>query len=140
MKTLWTACYGRARALPPDFPQVRTSRGVPEWWKPIRRIDALPLAPDASVFAAAKANPPRNWQAMYRKQLDMLYKSGVLEKVINQLPENAVLLCFEADQRECHRSILAAYLVEKGLAVVKEYVAAPAERPKKPEDPQGLLL
>ena len=136
MKTLWTACFGRAKAIPPHLYQVRTSRGVPEWWKPAHRIDALPLAPTQAVMAAARAG--RNWQAMYRAQLEALYRSGVLERVIDQLPENAVLLCFEGDPRECHRSILAAYLVEKGLATVKEYETPPA--PKKPENPQLFLL
>ncbi len=139
MKTLWTSCYGRARALPQEFPQVRTSRGIPEWWKPKRRIDAMALAPNQAVFAASNANPPRNWKAMYRTQLDSLWKSGVLERVVSQLPENSVLLCFEANPLDCHRSILAAYLVEKGLATVKEYAPAPAVT-KKPENPQMSLL
>lgn len=132
MKTLWTACYSRARTIPPEFTQVRTSRGVPRWWTPARRVDAMPLAPNAAVFAAAKAD----WQAAYRRQLDDLYRTGVLERVVASLPDNAVLLCFEVDARECHRSILAAYLVEKGLAVVKEYVAAPAE----PQEPNAQFF
>jgi len=138
MKTLYTACYGRARALPPDFTQVRTSRGIPEWWHPARRIDALPLAPSPQVMSASKVGRP--WQPIYRQQLELLYRSGVLEKVIDGLPENSVLLCFESDPRDCHRSILAAYLVEKGIATVKEYVAPPLPVPKKPTPPVDAQL
>ena len=142
MKTLFTACYSHAKTLPPEFPQVRTSRGVPEWWNPKHRIDALPFAPSQAVFAAAKADPPRNWKAAYRAQLDGLFKSGVLERVVSNLPENSVLLCYEHNPLDCHRSILAAYLVEKGLANVKEFTTAPAEqkKPKPPENPQLFLL
>jgi hypothetical protein len=84
----------------------------------------------------AVGSDPR-WRVLYRKQLDMLFKSGALERVIDNLPENSCLMCFESDPRDCHRGILAAYLNEKGLALVQEF--KPEDKPK-PGNTQLFLL
>lgn len=122
MKTLYTSCYGRAKSFPKDALQVQTSHGAPDWWKPqtwngLKRQEVF-LKPKHMKDEGGKT-----WQQHYREQLDELFQSGALKRIVDGLPEGALLLCFEADQKDCHRGVLAAYLNEKGLASVKEFGA-----------------
>lgn len=140
MKTLFTSCYGRSKNLPPDMTQVRTSRGVPDWWKPSKRLEIPGLAPAPTVMNAAKSGAG-DWKTMYRRQIEALDAKGNLARLVEMIPDNSVLLCFEANHCDCHRKILAEYLTEKGMATVKEWVTEPVLKPKKaPLIPPQLLL
>lgn len=56
-------------------------------------------------------------------QIDALHLSGRLEVIVEHLPENAVLLCFEGNPDMCHRGVLSDYLNEKEIADVSEWIS-----------------
>ena len=119
-KRLWTSCYGRARFLPPAWAQVQTSRMSPFWWNPSGPKLNLPyLAPKSETLAAAKSG--KEWKPAYRDQLEELFQSGSLKKYVDLLPDDAVLLCYEGDENQCHRGILSEFLNDRGLAEVAEW-------------------
>jgi hypothetical protein len=136
MKRLFTSCYNRSKWFGPDAAQVIVSRGVPEWWRPQQSIRLAALAPDNATWAASKTKR-RDWREVYREQLDRLHYSGMLKKLIDQVPEGSIMLCHEALQSGCHRGVLADYLNEHGLAAVSEWqIPAPPPPAPKPASPQ----
>lgn len=82
-----------------------------------------------------------DWRAAYRRQLERLYDSGHLQEIVNSMPENSVLMCYEADEGDCHRKVLGDYINEKGLAVVSEFpYKAKAKKDDGGDAPQRVLL
>jgi hypothetical protein len=47
-----------------------------------------------------------DWRDAYQRQLQRLFDSGRLAVIVESLPENAVLMCYESDPGACHRSVL----------------------------------
>lgn len=76
------------------------------------------FAPNDAVWAVR--NLPE-WEDRYLAKLKALEASGELEKIVIGLPENAVLLCWEASPIGCHRTTLAQFITGRGLAIVAEY-------------------
>lgn len=121
MKTLFTGCYGHMKHFA-GRPLVRISWGAP-------RVKGLGLIPMTTLawanFKAWKAGAfigdALERRADYIKQLDELRASGQLQRIIEALPDNAVLLCWEGDPNDCHRSWLSDYLTQHGLADIKEF-------------------
>jgi uncharacterized protein (DUF488 family) len=86
---------------------VAISQGVPRWYKGRRYMT---LAPPWELVKIED-------EKLFRK----LYHTHVLAKleprtVFNELGENAVLLCWEAPGKFCHRRVVAEWL-EKALNV-----------------------
>lgn len=106
MKRLWTSYYSATRLLPSDWMQVRISRTAPKWWHPERPGWVPELAPNDAVWAVRWDS---RWEERYEEQLDALRQSGAIAAIIDRLPENAVLLCWEKDHIGCHRTALATY-------------------------------
>ena len=131
MKQLWTTCYARAGKMPHDWLKVQTSNVAPKWWQPANRTFLPDLAPEAmrKVWAGAKMTDGE-FDADYIRQLNRLLRSGKLRQMIDGLPENAVFLCYEADCADCHRSTLAQFINQNGLAQVDEWVSKPKEKPE----------
>lgn len=140
MKTFQTTCYARVKHLPRDSVQVQTSTTAPPWWKPVRSRFEHELAPESIVFKLA--NEKKDWRGAYRRQLERLFASGKLKQIVDRTPDQAVLLCYEADHCDCHRKVLAEFLVEKGLAKVSEFVApmTKKEREASEESKQRVFL
>jgi hypothetical protein len=138
VKTLYTSCYGRTRWFPPGAMQVQTSRSAPGWWQPRGRILIAEFVPKAVIFEMAKSGKG-DWRAAYRKQLEDLHRQGRLAGILSRIPDGAVLLCHEADHRDCHRKVLADYLNELGLARVTE-LERPGTPGTKKADPQMSLF
>jgi hypothetical protein len=131
VKKLWTSCYGRVKQLPRGSVLVQTSTTAPPWLGESGLRAELALAPESFL-----KNPnAKDWRERYQRQLERLHKEGVLKKIVTALPEGAVLLCYEADHCDCHRKVLADFLVSIGLAEVKEF----GEKPK-PDFTQMNLL
>lgn len=125
MKKLITTCYARAKSLPRDIPQVQTSRGAPTWWNAGRKLVEHDLAPSERTFLMAKQKAG-DWRLEYRKEIERLHSTGKLTTIIDRIPEGSALLCFEGDHLQCHRAVLADFLIEKGLADVKELDVKPS--------------
>lgn len=121
VKRLWTCYYGAWRKLPARLVQVRISRTAPEWWQPATRRWEPALAPNDFVWAVRDVP---EWEERYLLQLDGLRMSGELQRIVDRLPEGAVLLCWEPSPIGCHRTTLGAYLAEKFDVAVAEYPLA----------------
>jgi len=117
-KRLWTSYYGAYKRLPPSHVQVRISRTAPRWWVPAMMMWEPRFAPNDAVWAVR--NVPE-WEERYLAQLKALEISGELASIVKELPENAVLLCWESSPIGCHRTTLAQFITQRGLAVVMEY-------------------
>lgn len=126
MKKLTTTCYGRTRQLPPTVVQVQTSRMAPPYWDAEHKAMVWEFAPTKEILAASKRG--EDWRTMYRWQLTQLASSGRLRELVEGLPDGAVLLCYEGDPKDCHRSILAEFINQTGLAIVTELPFVPKER------------
>lgn len=83
---------------------IAICQGVPRNWKGRRY---LPLAPS---WALVKAKlPDAEWEARYRAEV--LAKLDPA-KVYADLGENALMLCWEAPGKACHRHQVARWLEE----------------------------
>jgi hypothetical protein len=131
MKQFLTSCYGRVKQLPKGSVLVQTSTSAPPWLGVSGMKLEAELAPKSFL-----TNPnAKDWREKYRAQLVKLHKAGTLKEIVDRLPDGAVLLCYEADHCECHRKLLADFLVEHKLAIVKEWNEKP-----KPDFTQMNLL
>jgi hypothetical protein len=135
MKRLWTTCYGRAKQLPENLVQVQTSRSAPQWWQAKMKAMVWEFAPIDKIFAMAKTKIG-DWRLAYRNQIEALDGKGRLKEIIDELPEGAVLLCWEGDHCECHRKVLAEIITEKGYAEVSEFILPPSEHESKRRTPK----
>lgn len=85
--------------------------------------------PRASLFAPSDPKAA-DWQRAYRRDLEYRFPSAAslqdyLREIERQTPD-PILCCFEADPRECHRRVLAAFIKEKLGTNVPEWTGAPA--------------
>ena len=104
--------YFANKKIVSDQNAVSIARWPPRWWGSRRRYDAL--APSADLLKRFKAG--LSWpQYVYEYECDVLrYLDPV--KVVADLGRDAILLCWEAPDEECHRRLVAAWL-EKTLNV-----------------------
>ena len=75
-------------------------------------------------FAPSNPWAEGDWRASFRADMDLRFGAGSmlnLEEFVLSLHRsvpNPILCCHERDPRDCHRSVLSAYLLEKlGLEV-----------------------
>lgn len=143
MKHLFTSyyavCKGSEVVLPTgDFGQTFSiSVKPPWWWKPKRHF--APLAPDKAIVRAYKKGQISNRQYT-RLYIDQLNANVDAEKMVEHLPDNAVLLCYEKPEDFCHRH-LAAWWIEKhaGICVSEIEVKTKSRKTCKPMSVDGLL-
>jgi len=140
MKKLFTSFYHRSPWLNPRALQVQTSRTAPKNWSPNRRMVCMELAPSAAILEMSRKRLG-DWRDAYRRQLQRLLDSGRLAKIVQQLSPEAILLCYESNPEDCHRSILASFLTEHGLAEVVEAPSgsSPPRPPTTSEEDRVLL-
>ncbi len=91
-----TSNFARAAKHPQA---VAISVGVPPWYRGRRY---LPLAPDREWLDL----PPDEYTPLYKARLDALDP----QQVAQALGEDAVLLCWEAPDKFCHRFLVAWWL------------------------------
>lgn len=96
----------------------------------------LPHLPKATAFAPS--NPwADDWQSAYRADLDSRFPTPeALRDYLRILCEtypDPILCCYEKDPAQCHRSVLAAYVMEKLDIDLPEWKPeAGSETPPKP--------
>ena len=66
------------------------------------------------------------------KEYDELYVDLILNKldphqVVSDLPNGAILLCYEVPEDHCHRHIAADWLRNKGGVLISEWCAPPTK-------------
>ena len=120
-----TTSYFSSKA--PKERKVCIAKGYPRF---------MPGLAKAGLFAPD--NPKAvNWQEAYRANLDARFPTvsflkDYLDKVCETTPD-PIFCCYEKDQADCHRSILAAFLKEKlDIDVVEWQPEAGQETAPKP--------
>lgn len=109
----------------PRARKVAIAKYPPRFWQGPRAPRLAPSNPKAV-----------DWAAAYLRDLEERFPegAGLLEYLleITARTPNAILCCYEADPRECHRSVLAAY--------IKKFLGLTVPEWKPREIGQGNLL
>jgi len=94
---------------------VSIARYTPRWWGKGRRF--IRLAPSTALLHATKNGLP--WPEYIRR-----YKEEVLSildpALIYAELQNSILICYERDPRECHRSLVASWIEQAVGVTVSE--------------------
>lgn len=110
-----TSYYANMRRLPKDSNFVSIAGFAPDWYKG-RQYKIL--APKLWFFKQFKEDKNvKKYIAIYYKEV--LAKLDP-QKVLQDLGNDAILLCYEVPQRFCHRHVVAAWLNKKLDLGVKE--------------------
>ena len=133
-KKIFTSYYSMSRHIPAGIVQVAISLVVPHWWQPIDRQAETRLAPDKSAFRKD------NWKELYQKKMLRLAKNGILQAVVDRLPEGCILLCYERDSKECHRSIALQAMIEFCGVEGSEFIFPERMKPEKKPRPEQTRL
>lgn len=107
---IYTSNYARARKLPSHLTPVSISRGVPRFFS---GASEKRLAPTWEMLK----KPREIYDAMF---IDYLSKLDA-QVILNALPENPVLLCYETHNDWCHRRAVAEWFENELGIVVPEY-------------------
>ncbi len=119
-----TSYFGNIKNLPEDSNLISIARGTPGWFKGKRY---LPLAP--------------SWELIKNTEIPEPYTTGYYEQVLNKLDpgkvleelgENAILLCWEKPGDFCHRRLVAEWL-ESTLKIEVPEFENEFKLPKKPQ-------
>src|SRR3954468_13373472 len=98
---------------------VRTSVGTPRWWK--RELEHVRRITPYGVFGQAEG---AEYERLYLARLDQIDVNSLAQRFadISARHDNRplVLLCFEKNPAECHRSLLARWLEAHGFGPVPE--------------------
>lgn len=120
MKTLFTGYFGAAKKYPEDKLQVRIASSGPAWWGAKKKSFQPNL-----VWRLFKAWKKGEWtgdgKADYMDQMDGLKKTGELQRVLDEIPDGSIMLCWETDVCTCHRGWLMEYLLKNEMAHVSEF-------------------
>lgn len=101
--------------------KVSIAKWPPRFWQGPRAVKLAPSDPKAV-----------DWAAAYRRDLEERFPTEsslrlYLQEVERETP-NPILCCFEADQHECHRRVLASFIKEKLNWDVPEWSLAKPEQ------------
>lgn len=120
MKQLYTSYYAKsgkhalAASISLSSPSFFRTRWIPE------------LAPSPLILKGYKAGVLTNedYEELY---LDLLINDRKLDaqRIVDQLPEGTILLCYEKSGDFCHRHIAARWLMENADVTISEIVDPP---------------
>lgn len=104
---------------------VAISNGVPKWFA--GRVYRKLAPPWWAVKKSQEGKlSDEEFAKVYWRYLDTLD----WDEVLKELPDGAVLLCFEAPYQFCHRHVLTAYLLDRFGMVVPEFGLFDPDRPE----------
>lgn len=94
--------------------KVCIAKWPPRYWQGPRAAKLAPSDPKAA-----------DWAAAYRRDLETRFPTEsslrlYLQTVTDETPD-PILCCFEADENECHRRVLAAFIKEQLNVDVPEW-------------------
>ena len=107
---IYTSCFGRVRKIKQPCYPVAIARGIPEWYEG-RVYEPLMPSWQAVKMADDEFDP------YYLRVLDRLD----VRKVLSDVGDNAVLLCWEAPGKPCHRRMVAQWIKRETGMEVPEY-------------------
>lgn len=109
---IWTTYYQRTQYLPKEYKQFGISRSVPEFYEGARLFE---LAPTRELFSIGKSSTDKTtYIEGYRTKV-----LGKLDphKIARAVGHNAVLVCYEANDKFCHRHLVSEWLRYHGYDV-----------------------
>lgn len=142
MKTFYTSCWGRSKSFPAGRQIVQISSTKSRF---LGKLETT-FTPDLVPWTFGQKLPADVWKPAYQRQLESLHAQGKVERIISSLQDGAILCCYEGDANDCHRTVLANFLTENGLAAVQELIvpnknaAASAAKMVKKASEQILLF
>lgn len=133
-KNIQTSNYARKGA---DSFSIAISATVPKWYNG-KRLDIL--APTWQLVEDVIENriPIEEYDTLY---LSLLLKRGLTgQKVIDMLPEQCFLLCYESPKDKCHRRLLSNWVyAETGFEIPEWKNPAEEDASKKQNLVDSLL-
>jgi hypothetical protein len=127
MKKLFTGYFGAAKKYPESALQVRIASMAPQWWG-AKLKSYQPKLVWRSFKVWKQGLFKGDMKADYFEQMDLLKNTGELQTIIDSIPDQSILLCYEKDVCTCHRGWLLDYLVKNEMAEVSEFPLPPAEK------------
>ena len=109
---IYTGYYVNMNKAPVDggYTFVAISRGIPSWFdKPLLQL--VELMPSWELIDMAKKHDYEQYIRLYREKLAKVS----LRDVLDSIPDNSILLCYEKPDKFCHRHIVRNWLNENGI-------------------------
>ncbi|USK72665.1 DUF488 family protein, N3 subclade [Peribacillus asahii] len=107
---IYTSNYASINKFPEGYRPIAISVGPPKWFNgPVDKR----LAPSWAMMKKPRAEYDR----LFAEQLNKLDA----KKIASELPDKAVLLCYEAHNDWCHRRMVAEWLEKELDIVVPEF-------------------
>ena len=127
MKTIYTSCYS-LNANSPDA--IAISHVVPEYFE---GKTLSKLAPTGDMLRKFKDDCLNYKPINYRKAyIDLLKARGITpQSLIEEIPDGAVLLCYEPAGEFCHRRVLAEWIEQETGFVIPETLEKHTEEKNK---------
>ncbi len=111
---IFTSCWSNRALADVDAVKVSISRGQPSWPVGFRYRRAMLLAPSRETFAL---RDDADFEASYLAGLEEIGVERITDLLTKIGAEEGsrplVLLCFEADPGQCHRSMFARWWTAK---------------------------
>lgn len=123
-KTIYTSNYARIKSFTKEYPDatiIAISCWVARWHKGAVHQQRLDLAPTWEIVRAIQ-NDEINWEQYESAYLDLLKERKVnAHKLLDDLPNNTFLLCFESPTDQCHRFTLSDWVYEQTGVRIPEW-------------------
>lgn len=118
MKKIYTSYYGNRNLRNTDGDLFSVSRSSPKGMD-IKNIKEF--NPSYSLFKAYKYDNTISIDKFKELYLEELNKKD-LSKIVEMLKDGDILLCYEKDEKVCHREVIKEYLnnTYKGILQVEE--------------------
>lgn len=114
---VYTSYFGKLRRLPTDIVPVAVSATVPTGWN---GIHLKAICPTYDVFRTYKRGGDFvTFREGYYKYTLAQYDPEQFMEYLEQVTEgkDCALVCYEADPKTCHRSLIAEWLDSAGFSV-----------------------
>jgi uncharacterized protein YeaO (DUF488 family) len=142
-KKIYTSNYARIkqfRTKHPDCYIVGTSVWIPHWFKNSVDVQRLDLAPTWEIVNAIKEDEI-TWEEYEEGYLKLLEERKINpQQIIDELPNNTFLLCFEKPTDHCHRFLLADWVQEKTGFKITEWMNEKERKAAQKKDNLDSLL
>lgn len=108
-----TTYFARAKSLPKDLNLVSIARITPSGFPGRIYLDLAPS--EELLFRTKRTGDLVQYTKEYMEQLTSLD----VHKVAKDLGDDAVLVCYERDDKFCHRHLVATWLKSNGYTIAE---------------------
>lgn len=108
---IYTGYYANMKKMPENerYALVSISRGNPSWMPDL--LDVIELKPSWEMVELAKSHDYERYVQMYQEKLSRVR----LQDILNQIPDESILLCYESPDKFCHRHMVRNWLNSYGI-------------------------